>query len=115
MSNCIIYHNPRCRKSRAGLAYLEEKVDTFDLRKYMTEPLSVVEISRLLVLLNLEPQDIIRKQEKVYKTELKGKSLSRTEWIDILVRYPELIQRPIIVIDNLAVIANPPENLDKIL
>ena len=115
MSKIIIYHNPRCKKSRAGLAYLEQKADVFEIRKYISELLVVSELGDVLDKLNKDVFDIVRTQEEMYKKHLKGKKLSRDEWLKILVENPRLIQRPIIVVDDLAVIADPPENLDEIL
>ena len=110
-----IYHNPRCRKSRAGLSYLQEKIKDFELREYLKDPLSYKEMNDLIKKLNIVPFDLVRTQEDIYKSEFKGKEFTNEEWIQILVDNPKLIQRPIVVKEHSAVLAQPPENIDKLL
>lgn len=109
-----IYHNPRCRKSRAGLAYLETKKVEFKLVDYIKNPISEAEFADLLMKLNKSPQDMIRTQEDIYKSDFKGKNFSDEEWIKIMVEHPKLIQRPIIVRDYKAVWGDPPEEIDQL-
>lgn len=109
-----IYHNPRCRKSRAGLAHLETKKVDFEIIDYIKKPLSEAELADLLMRLNKSPQDIIRTQEDVFKKEFKGKNFADEEWIKIIVEHPKLIQRPIIVRDYKAVIGQPLEEIDTL-
>lgn len=115
MQDIIIYHNPRCRKSRAGLDYLSAKKQAFQIRKYMSEHFTFDELDHLLSILDMHPLEIIRTKEEYYKQELKGKEFSRQDWIEILVRNPQLIKRPIVVNGNKAVLAEIPQNMDKIL
>lgn len=111
-----IYHNPRCKKSRAGLEYLREKGVEPEVIKYMKDaPLTEEKIKELLMKLNEKPQNIIRTQEKVYKDNFKGKNFTEEEWVKILVEYPRLIQRPIVENKYKAVIGNPPQNIDELL
>lgn len=110
-----IYHNPRCRKSRAGLAYLQEKVKDFEIREYLKDPLNYEEICDLVEKLNMAPFNLVRTQEDIYKSEFKGKELANEEWIQILADNPKLLQRPIVVKEHSAVLAQPPENIDKLL
>ena len=110
-----IYHNPRCRKSRAGLSYLQEEIKDFELREYLKDPLSYEEMNDLIMKLNIAPFDLVRTQEGIYKSEFKGKEFTNEEWIQILVDNPKLIQRPIVVKEHSAVLAQPPENIDKLL
>jgi arsenate reductase len=110
-----IYHNPRCKKSRAGLQYLREKGLPFQVVEYLKDPLTKEALHKLLQQLNLAPGEVVRKQEEMYRKELKGKQFSREEWIDILVESPKLLQRPIILKGHKAVVADPPENLDPLL
>lgn len=109
----IIYHNPRCRKSRAGLAYLREKTANFEIREYIKDGINEKEIGEILLKLNIHPVDLVRKQEAIYKKELKGKSFTRDEWIRILAENPKLIRRPVVVGKHKAVIGDPPDELDK--
>jgi arsenate reductase (glutaredoxin) len=108
-----IYHNPRCSKSRAGLKYLESRTTDYEIRKYLTDPLSREELKKLLTKLNKKPHEIVRTQEKYYKENLKGKNFTDEEWITIITENPRLIQRPIVEAQYKAVIANPPENIDE--
>jgi len=110
-----IYHNPRCRKSRAGLDFLKQKGSEPEIIDYIKNPLTEKELKKLLEKLGKKPKDIVRTQEDFYKKELKGKDLSEFEWIKILVENPRLIQRPIIETEANAVIGDPAENIDSIL
>jgi len=110
-----IYHNPRCRKSRAGLQYLVDNGVTPEIKQYLKDPLSEDELKNLLNKLNKKPQEIIRTQEAIYKSNFKGKNFNDDEWIKILIENPKLIQRPIVVREYKAVIGDPAENIDKIL
>lgn len=110
-----IYHNPRCRKSRAGLDYLKSRGSEPEIIDYIKNPLTEKELKKLLEKLGKNPKDIVRIQEDYYKKELKGKKLSDAEWIKTLVENPRLIQRPIVETKNKAVIGDPAENIDSIL
>ena len=110
-----IYHNPRCKKSRAGLEHLKSKGTNPEVIKYMKEdPLTEDKLKNLLMKLNRKPQDIIRTQEKVYKDNFKGKNFTEDEWVKILVENPRLIQRPIVESKYKAVIGDPPQNIDAL-
>jgi len=111
----VIYHNPQCRKSRAGVKFLQDHQMDFEIREYLKNPLTEKELNRLLVKLNMKPMEIVRKQEPFFKTKLKGKNFSDHEWIRILLENPRLIQRPIIEKQYKAVIGDPVENIEKIL
>ena len=111
----IIYHNPRCKKSRAGLAFLEEKGVDFTVRLYLSDPLNEEDLRRIIMKLNLPVTDLIRKQEEQYKKELKGRNFTDDEWIKILLENPKLIQRPIVETKYKAVIGNPVENIDALI
>jgi arsenate reductase len=109
-----IYHNPRCKKSRAGLSYLETKGVEFEVVEYLKYPLTEEELKDILIKMNVGPTDIIREQEDVYKKQYKNKNFTDEEWIKILVENPKLIQRPIVLKKYKAVWADPPENMDKL-
>lgn len=110
-----IYHNPRCRKSRAGLQYLRDRGVEFEVVDYMKDLLTEKELERLLVKLNLKPEEIIRKQEEYYRHNLRAKTFHDHEWIRILVENPKLIQRPIVEREYKAVIGDPPGYIETIL
>lgn len=110
-----IYHNPRCKKSRAGLEYLKSKTDNFTIVKYLSEePFSKDSLERVIKKLDVPVEDIIRKQETVYKQKYKGKELSREAWIEAMVENPKLIGRPLVKKEGKAVLGDPPENIDKL-
>ena len=109
-----IYHNPRCHKSRAGLVHLETKKVDFEIIDYIKNPMSEADLADLLMRLNKSPQDIIRTQEGIYKSDFKGKNFADEEWIKIMIEHPKLIQRPIIVRDYKAVLGQNPEEIDTL-
>ncbi len=104
-----IYHNPRCKKSRAGLQYVQERTSDFEIIDYLKNPLTEKELEVLLMKLNKKPFDMVRTQEAVYKSELKGKQFTDHEWVKIMVENPKLIKRPIVVKGNKAVWGDPAE------
>lgn len=110
-----IYHNPRCSKSRLGLKYLEKKGFDLEVKNYINDGLSEAEIRSILEKTGLEPLQLIRTQEPDYRTGYKGKNLSDDEWISLIVCHPRWLQRPIVVNGEKAVIANPPEEIEKIV
>ena len=110
-----IYHNPQCKKSRAGLQFLQESGKAFEVVTYMKNPLTEKELERLLVKLNKKPSEILRQQEDYYKQNLKGKNFEDHEWIRIIVQNPKLLQRPVVESNYKAVIGDPVENLIPML
>jgi len=110
-----ILHNPRCSKSRAGVALLEEKGLEFEVCKYQDEPLRPDELSDILEKLGKRPLDIIRKNEEIFKSEFADKELSDEEWILAMLEYPSLIERPIVINGDKAVIGRPTEEIETIL
>jgi len=110
-----IYHNPRCKKSRAGLEYLKGKNVEFEVVEYLKNPLSEAELKDILVKLNKKPTEMIRTQEEVYKKQFKGKNFTDDEWIRIMTENPKLIQRPIVLKDYKAVWADPTDEIDRII
>jgi arsenate reductase (glutaredoxin) len=107
-----IYHNPRCKKSRAGLQYLQSKTDDIKIVEYLKNPLTEAELKDLLMKLNKKPFEMIRTQEAVYKQNFKGKNFTDDEWVKIMVENPKLIKRPIVVKGNKAVWGDPAEELE---
>lgn len=110
-----IYHNPRCRKSREGLAILEASGKPFKVVDYLKQPLNVQELTTLIQALDIAPMDLVRKNESIWKEQFKGKNLSNQEIIATMVANPKLIERPIVVNNARAVIGRPPENIHAIL
>lgn len=110
-----LIHNPRCSKSRQALALLEEKNINPEIRLYLNDSLSKYELKAILKKLNVEASSILRKGEKDFKENFKGEDLSEEEWIDAMIKYPKLIERPILINGEKAVIGRPPENVLDIL
>lgn len=110
-----IYHNPRCRKSRETLALIEEKGLQPEVIEYLNNPLTASELKEVLDKLDMPAASIIRKGEAIFKEQFKGKDLSEEQWIQAMVDYPKLIERPIVVKGNAAVIGRPPENVLSLL
>ncbi|MNJ98060.1 Arsenate reductase [compost metagenome] len=110
-----IYHNPRCSKSRECMQLLELQDKPFTTVKYLNEPLTKEEITSLLKKLNVKPIEMVRQKESIWVENYKGKELSDGKVIDAMVKYPVLIERPIVVNGDKAVIARPIEKINEIL
>ena len=110
-----IYHNPRCSKSRQGLEILENSKKEFEIVKYLEEIPSEKELTEIIKMLDISPIQLVRKTEKIWKENYKGKELSDKEVIKAMIEYPKLIERPIVINNNKAVIGRPPENIKSII
>ena len=110
-----IYHNPRCRKAREGLQILEDSGKDFEIVKYLDEIPTEKELSYIIKLLNIKPIDLVRKNESIWKDNYKNKELTDNEIITAMIQNPKLIERPIVVNDNKAIVGRPPENIKKII
>ena len=106
-----IYHNPRCRKSRETLSLILENGVEPEIIEYLKTPPAPEELKGLLDLLGISAEQLIRKGESIYKEQFKGGTYSEGEWIQILSENPKLIERPIVVSGDKAVIGRPPENV----
>ncbi len=106
-----IYHNPRCSKSRQTLQLIKDAGVNVKIIEYLKTIPTAEELKNLLMKLNLQPKDIIRKGELIYKEKFKNSNFNDDEWIKIMIEYPKLIERPIIVKGNKAVLGRPPENV----
>ncbi len=110
-----IFHNPRCSKSRQTLALIEEKEQAVEIVEYLKTPPTAAELKEILALLQIPASSLIRKGEAIFKEEFKGKELSEEAWIEAMVTYPKLIERPIVITDKTAVIGRPPEKVLELL
>jgi len=110
-----IYHNPRCSKSRQTLALIREKGLEPDIIEYLQTPPSVEELNHILNLLGIEPEALLRKGEEEYREFFKGREIPRQEVIALMVQHPKVIERPIVVHGEKAVLGRPPENVLDIL
>ena len=109
-----IYHNPRCSKSRQGLAILENSGQPFEIVKYLDDNLSSEALKEIINLLKIKPIDLVRKNEAIWKSDYKGKDLSDSEVIEAMIKNPKLIERPIVINGEKAVIGRPPELINSI-
>lgn len=111
-----IYHNPRCSKSRQTLQLLNDQGIEPEIIEYLKSPPSAEKIEEILTMLDIEPRQLMRKNEAEYKdNNLKDTSLSRQDLINAMVQMPKLIERPIVLANNKAAIGRPPENVLNIL
>lgn len=110
-----IYHNPRCGKSRAALTLLRERGVEPLVIEYLKERQTKETLRALIRKLGIEPEQLVRKSEDVYKEKYKGKSLSGEQWLAVLAENPILIERPIVVRGERAVIGRPVEKVLELL
>ncbi|MGA8259159.1 MAG: arsenate reductase (glutaredoxin) [Arenicellales bacterium] len=111
-----IYHNPRCSKSRRTLQLLAEHDVDVDIVEYLKTPPDVDELTRIIDLLGLEPRQVMRIEEPVYKEKgFDDPTLSRRQLIEAMVGDPVLIQRPIVIAGDRARIGRPPEAVLEII
>ena len=110
-----ILHNNRCSKSRCGLELLEKSGKPFEIVKYLEDTLTTKELKELVKLLGIKPIDLVRKNEVIWKAEFKDKNLNDDQIIDAMVKNPKLIERPIVINGNKAVIGRPTEKISEII
>ena len=110
-----IYHNSRCSKSRQGVQVLEKSGKEFQIIKYLENVPSEKELISIIKLLGITPIQLVRKTEKIWKEEFKGKELTDIEIIRAMIENPKLIERPIVVNNKKAIIGRPSENILSII
>ena len=107
----IIYHNNQCGKSRTALEVLKNLDAEVEVIEYLKNPPTAKELKSILKLLQIPAEALIRKGESVFKENFKGKTLTEADWIDAMVRFPKLIERPIVIHGNKAAIGRPIEKV----
>ena len=110
-----ILHNPRCSKSRAALSFLKESGRDVKKILYLENPLNKEAIRDVLKKLNIPACDLVRKNESIYIDAFKDKELTDEEWVEVMVKYPKLIERPVIINGDRAVIGRPLEKVEEII
>lgn len=110
-----IYHNPRCSKSRQGLVILQDANIDPQIINYLKNPISFDELSDVLGKLGIPAIDLVRKNESIWKENFKNKELSEKEIIEAMIAFPKLIERPIVVKGEMAVIGRPPEKIKDLI
>ena len=110
-----IYHNNRCSKSRKGVQLLEESGKEFEIIKYLENIPTQEELTNIISILNISPIDLVRTNETNWKENFKGKELNDMEIIAAMVEFPKLIERPIVINNDKAVIGRPTELIESII
>ena len=110
-----IYHNPRCGTSRKGLQILEDSGKDFKIIKYLDDPLSVEQLQKIIGLLKIKPIDLVRQKESIWKEKFKDKKLSDQRLIELMIKHPKLMERPLVINGEKAIIGRPPEKILDIL
>ncbi len=115
MDNITILHNPRCSKSREGMKILEESGQEFEIINYMDTPLSTKEIKEILSKLNMSARELMRTKEDIYR-ELNLKNVDdENALIAAMAENPKLIERPIVIKGDKAVIGRPSDNISNLI
>lgn len=111
----VLYHNPRCSKSRGALALLQERGANVTIVEYLKTPPTRATLAELVAKLGTPASEIVRRGEDVFREHYAGRDLSDSEWLDALAAHPILIERPIAVMGSRAVIGRPPERVLTLL
>ena len=111
-----IFHNPRCSKCRLAMELLSEKGIQPDVVEYLQAPPNKQELEDILNMLKMQPRQLMRTHESEYKdNNLSNESLSRVQLIDFMIKFPILIERPIVIHNGKAAIGRPTETILEIL
>ncbi|MEK6408898.1 MAG: arsenate reductase (glutaredoxin) [Acidobacteriota bacterium] len=111
-----VYQKPTCSKCRTTIGLLKDRGAAFEAINYYEKPLSIEELRKLIDKLGIAPRDLLRKSEQVYRDlKLAHRELTDDELIELMVENPDLIQRPIVVKGDKAVLGRPPENVEELL
>ena len=111
----VIYHNPKCSKSRESVCFLDDTKIPYTIIKYLETTPTHQELKEIIKKLNIEPIELVRTKEKIWIEEFKNKTLSTDELIDVMIQNPKLIERPIVINGDKAVIARPMDRIKEIL
>ena len=116
MTELILYHNPRCSKSRSALELLEQRGLTPSVVRYLEHPPTAAELQQIIKRLGIDPRQLLRSGEAEYKAlNLADPTITDEQIIDAMATHPKLIERPILVAGDMAVIGRPPEKVLEIL
>lgn len=106
-----IYHNNRCSKSRKTLTLIQSQTSKIKIIEYTKQPIKIEDLKSIIKKLNIKPIQLIRKNEMIWKKLYKRKQMKDKEIIATMIKHPNLIERPIIINNNKAIIGRPPENV----
>jgi arsenate reductase len=116
MSKYTIFHNPRCSKSRQTLQILKDNECDTEIILYLETPLDQSVLEGVIKKISLPPRELLRKGEQEFKdNDLKNKNFSDQEIIAFMVKHPKLIERPIVIKDDKAILGRPPENVLELI
>ena len=116
MSKYKIFHNPRCSKSRQTLQILKDNECDTEIILYLETDIDQSVLESIIKKLSLSPRELLRKGEQEFKdNDLKNKNLSDQEIIEFMVKHPKLIERPIVIKGNKAILGRPPENVLELI
>ena len=110
-----IYHNPKCSKSRETLALLRDRGVEPLIVEYLKAPPTAAELKAIVGKLGVQPEQLVRKGEEIYKSKYAGRTLTDAQWIEAMVNDPILIERPIVIAGRRAAIGRPPESVLPLL
>ena len=110
-----IYHNPRCSKSRNTLSIIQEMGNEVEIIEYLNTTPTVKELEVILEMLNIQPIELIRKNEIIWRENYRGKQMRDDEIINAMRENPKLIERPIVIKNGKAIIGRPPEKVLNLL
>ncbi len=110
-----IYHNNRCSKSRCGLEIVKDSGQEFEIVNYLVDIPNIADLKNIINLLDISPIELIRKNEAIWKDKYKGLDLSNDELMKAMVEHPKLIERPIVINGNKAIVGRPPELIKTII
>ena len=110
-----VYHNHKCSKSRCALEFLKDSKKEYEVIDYLRKGITKEELKAILVKLQIKAIDLVRTNEAIWKEQFKDKTLTEDEIIATMVQYPQLIQRPIVMVGDKALIGRPIEKINEII
>ena len=110
-----VLYNPRCSKCRDACEILENSGEEIELIKYLEKPPTKPQLKKILKLLGIKAEELLRKKEELYIKKFSKKKFSNDEWIDVMIKNPILIERPVIINGKKAIIGRPPEKVLEII
>lgn len=114
-SKITIYHNNNCSKSCGALLFLQQKGVHLQVIEYVNDHISKEELIEIISMLGIKPSELIRTHEPVFQENFTGKNYSDDQYLEMMLKYPELIERPIVVKDGKAIIARPQEKILELM
>ena len=116
MERMLVYHNPACGKSRGAIEILRERSIEFDTVEYLSHPLDRAALENVLTLLGGPPSALVRKDRRFAELGLRAEDyVTREQVVALLLKHPELMERPVVIRGRRAVIARPSEKVEELL